>query len=174
MPSQGRNLTKRARIEVGQLSPDAAGPGTRSRAQKHPLQKITPTDPTRPPSSTRTFAHPRARRVRAGWDLPTLGRAMHTLERARGARRAAGRRGTPLEATAAARFCAILRLFRVFAHQRTPVDEPGWWISTLGRAVRTPERTWAACRALGTTIKAACEGRQEAICAPRARSGARG
>ena len=120
MPSQVENSAKQAQIEVGQLPPYAATPGTRSQAQKDRGQKITPTDPTRPPSSTRAVTQ-RVRPVNCtGLVLPRVGRAVHALERTRARRRAAARHGRPVAATAKVAVSPILLGNRVFRSRGSP------------------------------------------------------
>ena len=67
-----------------------------------------PTDPTRPPSSTRAFLTRVRRRACVELALPTLGRGLHLGERVHAGLRAAARRGRPVAATAKVAILPIL------------------------------------------------------------------
>jgi hypothetical protein len=92
-PSQGRNLAKQARMKLGQEAPCSPAPGALSQAQKDRAQKITPADPTQPPSSSREFSQP-VRAVTAQASA-VLHRAVPTVPRSECGQRGRPRRGPP-------------------------------------------------------------------------------
>ena len=119
-PSQGRNLAKQARMKLGQEAPCSPTPGALSQAQKDRAQKITPADPTQPPSSSREFSQPCARRNCTGSGCTASGRAYRTPERARAAWQAAAWPARPAATAAESRILPILLGNRILRTPRPP------------------------------------------------------
>ena len=93
-PCSGHNLAKNGRRELGQLPPHSPAPTPQPRTLKHIPQILDPTDPPRPPSSSRAFPHrvcvlPCVRRIGPA----ASGRVPGIAEHARG-HRGEPRRGT--------------------------------------------------------------------------------
>ena len=80
-------------MKLGQEAPCSPAPGALSQAQKDRAQKITPADPTQPPSSSREFSQP-VRAVTAQASA-VLHRAVPTVPRSERGQRGRPRRGPP-------------------------------------------------------------------------------
>ena len=164
-PSQGRHSSPQARIFFRQQMAGAPRPCLQPWTQIQQTQKMTPTDLTPLPCSTRAFTYARVWTPELTGPVRTTDRAVpYTLRSKRGAGRVASR-GSSQEVRCGGRqdaICALWARNSRFARPAVAVCVRHWAETTSGRAQGIPGRARAAWRTV------ARRGRSPATTAKRA------